>query len=78
MTHIEIQTSIYAKNKYSTRLSISLLDNNGFGVGTRIKGPKYNDFNSLKEINVSLNLAQAKELQVELSKYIKALEEELK
>ena len=76
MKKIWINVDKYAKHESSTRLSIFLLDEHGNCGGTRIKGPKYNDFSANNEIKIALDLKQATELRNELDKCIKELNRE--
>ena len=76
MKEIQIQTSIYKMfNKNSKRLSVNYIDTkSGYGFGTRIVGAKYNDFESVLEINVNLTVEQAKTLIKELETIIRTKE----
>ena len=75
MKTITIEASIY--NKISKRLVVSLLDENGNGSGLRIKGAKFNYFDSDHEIVVPLTIQEAKDLISEVQKLVDELESEV-
>ena len=78
MNHF-IEFSIYKVNKNEyPRMTIDSVDENGCGSGTRIYGSKFNDFSSIKEFKIPLNIKRIDEIIIELQRIKKELEEELK
>lgn len=71
-----IDVDKYGEHINATRLSVGIIDENGYGDGTRIKGSKYSSISEGKSIQVLLSVSQAETLQKELGHYIKRFKEE--